>query len=75
MFMATGTPLAASKNQLKVQEEITARRSDGWLSTRIITTLLFHRDVRACATSVFVQDGVVTLCGDACGQAQANWVL
>jgi len=57
-------------NQLKVKGESPAEHSDGWLSTKVKTTLLFHRNVRATKTDVNVTDGVVTVSGKASSQAQ-----
>lgn len=57
-------------NQLTVKNESPAERSDGWLSTKVKTTLLFHRNVRATKTEVAVKDGIVTLSGEASSLAQ-----
>jgi len=57
-------------NQLKVQGEIHAEHSDGWLSTKVKSTLLFHRNVSAGGTDVHVKNGVVSLRGEASSQAQ-----
>lgn len=57
-------------NQLKVKGESSAEHSDGWVSTKVKTTLLFHRNVRATKTDVNVADGIVTLSGEASSQAQ-----
>ena len=57
-------------NQLKVKGEIHAEHSDGWLSVKVKTALLFHRNVSASGTSVYVKDGVVSLRGEASSQAQ-----
>jgi osmotically-inducible protein OsmY len=57
-------------NQLKVKGESPAEYSDGWLSTKVKSTLLFHRNVSATGTDVFVKDGIVSLRGDASSQAQ-----
>lgn len=57
-------------NQLKVKGETHAEHSDGWLGTKVKTTLLFHRHVSASATDVFVKDGVVSLRGEASSLAQ-----
>ncbi len=57
-------------NQLKVQGESPAEHSDGWLSTKVKTTLLFHRNVSASGTEVSTKDGVVTLRGEASSLAQ-----
>jgi hyperosmotically inducible protein len=57
-------------NQLKVKAESPAEHSDAWLSTKVKSTLLFHRNVSASATDVFVKDGVVSLRGVASSEAQ-----
>lgn len=57
-------------NQLKVKGESPAEHSDGWIGTKVKTTLLFHRNVRATKTDVNVADGVVTLSGEASSLAQ-----
>jgi hyperosmotically inducible periplasmic protein len=57
-------------NQLKVTGESPAEHSDGWLSTKVKTALLFHRHVSASGTDVYVKDGVVSLRGEAASQAQ-----
>ncbi len=59
-------------NQLKVQGEIPAEHSDGWLSTKVKSTLLFHRNVSATGTDVYVKNGVVSLRGEASSQAQKD---
>jgi osmotically-inducible protein OsmY len=56
-------------NQLEVKGESPAEHSDSWLSTKVKTTLLFHRNVSA-STDVFVKDGVVSLRGEASSMAQ-----
>ena len=57
-------------NQLKVKGESPAEHSDAWLGTKVKSTLLFHRNVRATKTDVNVRDGVVILSGEASSQAQ-----
>ena len=57
-------------NQLKVKGESPAEHSDGWIGTKVKTTLVFHRNVRATKTDVNVKDGVVTLSGEASSIAQ-----
>lgn len=59
-------------NQLKIKGEGPAEHSDGWLATKVNTTLLFHRNVRATKTSVNVTNGVVTLTGEALNLAQRD---
>lgn len=57
-------------NQLKVTGEQPAEHSDTWITTKVKTALLFHRNVSATGTSVYTKDGVVTLQGVADSQAQ-----
>ncbi len=57
-------------NQLKVKGKTPAEHSDGWISTKVKTTLLFHRNVSAGKTDVYVKDGVVSLRGEASSLAQ-----
>jgi hyperosmotically inducible protein len=57
-------------NELKIKGENHAEHSDGWLSMKVKTALLFHRNVSAGKTDVNVRDGIVTLSGEASNQAQ-----
>ncbi len=57
-------------NQLKIKNESPAESSDAWIGTKVKSTLLFHRNVRATKTDVNVRDGVVILSGEAANQAQ-----
>ena len=57
-------------NQLKVKGENHPEHSDGWIGTKVKSTLLFHRNVRATKTDVYVKDGIVSLRGEASSQAQ-----
>ena len=58
-------------NKLAVKGERPADKSDAWLSTKVKTTLLFHRHVSAM-TKVETKDGIVTLKGEAPNQAQKD---
>jgi hyperosmotically inducible periplasmic protein len=58
-------------NKLEVKGDRPAEQSDAWLSTKVKTTLLFHRNVSAM-TQVDTKDGVVTLRGEADSQAQKD---
>jgi hyperosmotically inducible periplasmic protein len=58
------------ENRITVTGEEPAERSDSWLSTKVKTSLLFHRNVSATATDVYVKDGVVSLRGEAQNAAQ-----
>ena len=57
-------------NKLTVKGEHPAEHSDAWLGTKVKSTLLFHRNVRASKTDVNVSEGVVTLSGEASSLAQ-----
>ncbi len=62
--------VTAVDNRLKIKGESHVERSDGWLSTKVKSSLLFHRSVSATKTEVTVRDGIVTLRGEAANQAQ-----
>ena len=57
-------------NQLTVKGESPAEHSDTWISLKVKSVLLFHRNVRATKTDVNVKDGIVTLSGQASSLAQ-----
>ena len=57
-------------NRLKVKGESPAEHSDTWISMKVKTALLFHRNVSATGTTVYVKDGIVTLQGEASSMAQ-----
>ena len=57
-------------NRLKVKGDSHPEHSDGWISTKVKTTLLFHRNVSASGTDVYVKDGIVSLRGVASSEAQ-----
>ena len=57
-------------NQLTVRGEPPAEHSDTWINLKVKTALLFHRNVSATGTTVYVNDGVVTLQGVATSEAQ-----
>jgi hyperosmotically inducible protein len=57
-------------NQLVISGEQPAEHSDAWITTKVKTTLLFHRNVSATGTTVYTKDGVVTLQGVASSMAQ-----
>ena len=43
--------------------------SDAWITTKVKTALLFHRNVSATGTTVYTKDGIVTLQGVASSMA------
>jgi osmotically-inducible protein OsmY len=57
-------------NQLVVSGEQPAEHSDTWISMKVKTALLFHRNVSASGTTVYTKDGVVTLQGVAGSEAE-----
>jgi hyperosmotically inducible periplasmic protein len=57
-------------NELTVNGEQPAEHSDGWITMKVKTALLFHRHVSGAATTVYTKDGVVTLQGEASSMAQ-----
>ena len=57
-------------NQLVVKGEAPAEHSDTWISMKVKSALLFHRNVSGTATDVFVKDGVVSLRGEASSLAE-----
>lgn len=58
-------------NKLEIKGESHAENSDAWISTKVKTMLLFHRNVSAM-TEVNTKDGIVTLKGNADNQAQKD---
>ncbi|OHB33626.1 MAG: transport-associated protein [Desulfuromonadaceae bacterium GWC2_58_13] len=59
-------------NKLKVKGDLPVEKSDAWLLTKVKTSLLYHRSVSGLQTEVVVQDGIVTLRGEADNEAQKN---
>jgi len=57
-------------NQLAIAGDQPTDQSDGWISMKVKTALTFHKNVKATATGVHTQDGVVTLSGTADSEAQ-----
>jgi osmotically-inducible protein OsmY len=57
-------------NQLVVSGEQPVEHSDAWITTKVKTALLFHRNVSASGTTVYTKDGIVTLQGVAGSMAE-----
>jgi hyperosmotically inducible protein len=57
-------------DQLKISGEQPAEHSDAWITTKVKTALLFHRNVSGTGTTVYTKDGIVTLQGEASSAAQ-----
>jgi len=58
-------------NRLEVKGERPAEKSDAWLTTKVKTMLLYHRNVSGM-TEVNTKDGIVILRGSAASQAQKD---
>jgi len=58
-------------NRLEVKGDHPAEMSDAWLTSKVKSTLLFHRNVSAM-TEVNSKDGIVTLRGEANSTAQKD---
>lgn len=59
-------------NRITVVGDQPAESSDTWISMKVKTALVFHRNVNAQKTEVYVKDGIVTLKGVAANQAQKD---
>ena len=59
-------------NQIKIKGDSPTENSDAWVSAKVTTSLLFHRNVSGTSTEVSVKEGIVTLRGDATSQAQKD---
>ena len=57
-------------NQLQTKAEVAAENADTKMAWKVKTSLLFHQSVSATKTTVVVNDGVVTLTGEASSIAQ-----
>jgi len=57
-------------NELVIKGEQPAEHSDAWITTKVKTMLLFHRNVSASGTTVSTTNGIVTLQGVADNMAQ-----
>ncbi|WP_373467336.1 BON domain-containing protein [Geothrix sp. 21YS21S-4] len=57
-------------NQLTVKGDQPSENSDAWITAKVKSALLFHKNVSATGTTVETQDGVVTLRGEADSAAQ-----
>src|ERR1700733_6179927 len=57
-------------NQLVVSGTQPAEHSDAWITMKVKTALLFHRNVSATGTTVYTDNGIVTLQGEATSMAE-----
>lgn len=60
------------ENRLELKGESVAENLDAWISMKVKTSLLFHRNLSTSKTDVQVKDGVVTLRGEAASPAQMD---
>ncbi|MCK9392665.1 MAG: BON domain-containing protein [Syntrophales bacterium] len=58
-------------NKLEIKGDTPTANSDAWLSAKVKTMLLYHRNVSGL-TEVNTKDGIVTLRGEAISQAQKD---
>ena len=59
-------------NRIEIKGDRPTENSDTWVSMKVKTALLFHRNVSGTKTEVYVKDGIVTLKGEAASQAQKD---
>jgi len=57
-------------NKLEIKGTQPAKNSDAWITTKVKTNLMFHRDVSAARTEVTTNSGTVTLKGEAESEKQ-----
>ena len=57
-------------NRLTITGDQPSEHSDAWITTKVKSTLLFHKNVSGTDTGVSTQNGVVTLSGNADSEAQ-----
>ncbi|MDP2855070.1 MAG: BON domain-containing protein [Smithellaceae bacterium] len=58
-------------NKLEIKGERPADNTDAWITAKVKTILLFHRNV-SVMTEISTKDGIVTLKGDTLSQAQKD---
>jgi hyperosmotically inducible periplasmic protein len=68
--MASLPGVKSVDNRLEVKGAPPSANSDAWLSEKVKATLLFHRSVSASKTEVYVNEGIVTLRGEAASESQ-----
>jgi hyperosmotically inducible protein len=57
-------------NRIEVTGDRPVANSDPWLRMKVMTALLFHRSINSTKTEVNVNEGIVTLTGEASTQTQ-----
>ena len=61
-------------NRIELKGEHPAESSNEWIAMKVNTMLLFHRNVRSLNTKVYVEQGIVTLRGEANSAAQKDLI-
>ncbi len=64
--------VTAVDNQLSGSGQTPAEKSDDWLINQVKSTLLLHSNVNGSATEITAENGIVTLRGQATGNAQKD---
>lgn len=59
-------------NRIEISGDHPAKSSDAWIKMQIQTALVFHRNVNISKTDIYVNNGIVTLKGEATSQAQKD---
>jgi hyperosmotically inducible protein len=59
-------------NRIEIKGDRPAENSDTWISMKVKSALLYHRNVSGTKTEVYVKDSIVTLKGEATNQAQKD---
>jgi osmotically-inducible protein OsmY len=61
-------------NRVELKGEHPAESSNEWIAMKVNTMLLFHRNVSPSNTEVYVEEGTVTLRGEATSEAQKELI-
>jgi osmotically-inducible protein OsmY len=59
-------------NRIEISGDHPAKSSDAWIKMQLQTALVLHRNVNAGKTDIYVNNGIVTLKGEAASQAQKD---
>ena len=59
-------------NQLTITGESLLKFSDGWVTLKVKSVLMYHRNVSAIGTQVTTENGTVILRGEAASEAQRD---
>ena len=68
--MASLPGVKSVDNRLEVKGALPGANSDAWLTEKVKATLSFHRSVSAGKTEVYVNEGIVTLRGEAASESE-----